>query len=97
MLDAHNHRDHPGLPRPGEWKVWRVAPPLPRIVAAFETPTVEGNPPLPRTLGAFETALNKSAKPIVSESFTKSLNNRTHAVNAAKINQPHQSSAAQVS
>jgi hypothetical protein len=97
MLTAHNHRDHSGLPRPGRWEVWRVASPPLRIVAAFETPTMVGNLPLPRTLGVFATALDKSVNPIVSQGFTKSQNNRTHAVNAAKIDRFHQPSAAQVS
>ena len=52
-----------------------------------------GNHPSHRIPDAFATALDKSVKPIVSESFTKSLNNQTHAANAAKIDRPHQSSA----
>ncbi len=47
----------------------------------------------PRIPDVFATALDKPVKLIVSESFTKSLNNQTHAVNAAKIDQSHQSSA----
>jgi hypothetical protein len=64
----------------------------PRIVGAFETPVMGGSPIVHRALGVFATALDKSAKPIVSQSFTKSQNNRTDAVNAAKMNRPHQSS-----
>jgi hypothetical protein len=54
---------------------------------------MRGEPPHPpRILGAFGTVLDTSAKPIVSQNFGESLNNRTCTVNATKINQHHQSS-----
>jgi len=46
-----------------------------------------------RTLDAFATAKNKSVKPIVSQNFGESLNNRTPAVNDTQINRHLQSSA----
>ena len=39
-----------------------------------------------RILGTFATVHNESVKPIVSQNFGESLNNRTHAVNNTKIN-----------
>jgi hypothetical protein len=51
------------------------------------------NSPSARIPVAFATTLDKSAKPIVSGSFTESLNNRIHADDAAKNDQPYQSSA----
>jgi hypothetical protein len=48
-------------------------------------------------LNDFATALAKSAKPVATQSFIKSKNNQTHIVSAAKIDRPHQPSAAQVS
>jgi hypothetical protein len=64
-----------------------------RVLSAFTARVMRGNPPSPRIVDAFATARDKSVKPIVSESFTKPLNNQTHAANAAKIDQLHQSSA----
>jgi hypothetical protein len=46
-----------------------------------------------RILGAFATALDKSTKPIVSQSSGESLNNRTRSANATNINRHHQSLA----
>jgi hypothetical protein len=46
-----------------------------------------------RIVSAFATAENKSVKPIVSQHFGESLNNRTSAVNDTQINRHHRSSA----
>ncbi len=51
--------------------------------------------PPPQILSAFATPLDKSPKPVVSQNFGESLNNRTRAVNATKINR-HDQSLAQV-
>ena len=40
-----------------------------------------------RILNAFTIAQDKSTKQIVSQNFSKSINNRTHIGNATKINQ----------
>jgi hypothetical protein len=78
ILTARYHRDKPGpaATRGGGVEVG-----------------MRGEAPLPpQILGAFATALDKSAKPIVSQNFGESLNNRTSTVNATKINRHHQSS-----
>ncbi len=45
-----------------------------------------------RISGASPTALDKSAKPIVSQNFDKSLNDQTLAISDTQLNQHHQSS-----
>ncbi len=47
----------------------------------------------PRIFGALTTAQNESVKPIVSQNFSESLNNRTLAVNDIQIIRHNQSSA----
>jgi hypothetical protein len=64
---------------------------LPTVIQGMGS--LEGNRLPLQTLGVSATILDKPSKPIVSQSFTKSQNNRTHAVNDAKIYRPHQSSA----
>ena len=92
MLTAHNHRDKSRSAATRGMEDLGGNPPH-RILSAFTARVMRGNPPSPRIVGAFTTARDTSVKPIVSESFPKSLNNQTHAANAAKIDRPDQSSA----
>jgi hypothetical protein len=63
----------------------------PAVIRGVGSTGSETLPP-PRVLNTFATALNKPTKPIVSQNFGESLNNRTHSDNATNINRHHQSS-----